>query len=131
MGTGKGPNTFKAIEIESLRDVEIRDIVGGEYHTIFLLADGTVKGAGLNDDYQLGPIDMDEFKALHPDLSEKEAAKSNPEYVYRPTTIKIGSPCKQVAANSNYSYAVQEDNAVRAWGLGFSYVLGNGKEIEI
>lgn len=131
LGIGKYPNTYKAFEIESLRNVEIKDIVGGEYHTLFLLADGTVKGAGINNDFQLGPIDMEEFKALHPDLSEKEAKLVNPEAVYRPTTIKIGTPCKQILANSNYSYAVQDDNAVRTWGLGFSYILGNGKEDEI
>jgi alpha-tubulin suppressor-like RCC1 family protein len=74
---------------------------------------------------------MDEFKALHPNLSEKEAKLANPEAVYRPTTINIGAPCKHIMANSNYSYAIQNDNAVRTWGLGFSYVLGNGKEVEI
>jgi hypothetical protein len=34
-------------------------------------------------------------------------------------------------ATANYSYAVQNDNAVRTWGLGYSYILGNGKEDDV
>jgi regulator of chromosome condensation len=131
LGIGKSDNTYKAVELEALRDANIRDIVGGEYHTLILFENGVVKGCGINNDYQLGPLDIEEFKNLHPNLSEKEAALENPEAVYLPTTIKIGSPCKQVLASSNFSYAIQEDNSTRSWGLGYSYVLGNGKEEEI
>jgi alpha-tubulin suppressor-like RCC1 family protein len=133
LGIGKHPNTFKAIEVTALRDRNVKAIVGGEFHTLFLMDDGAVMGCGRNDSFQLGPLNKEDFDAKHQnlDFEESEKLRENPESVYFPTKLDFEVGLKQVMANSHYSYGVQTDNKVRTWGDGTSYVLGNGKEDEI
>jgi len=52
LGIGDNNNTHQPVEITSLRNVDIKDICGGEFHSLFLLEDGQVYGAGRNDDAQ-------------------------------------------------------------------------------
>lgn len=130
LGVGnKYENTFKAIEISTLRDKPIKKIVGGEHHTLFLLDDGTTYGCGKNDYFQLGQLDDTDYQEKHSEIPEKE--RESKTAIYYPTKINFESKISDILACSNYSYAIEEDHKIRTWGLGFSYVLANGKEDEI
>lgn len=134
LGVGKEyDNTFKAVEISALRDKNVKKIAGGDHHTLFLLEDGSVYGCGRNDDYQLGPIDKQDFLEKHKDqdLEESELQKATPPAAYLPTKLNFDTPLRDIMAISNYSYGIQTDFKIRTWGLGFSFVLANGKEDEI
>ena len=132
LGVGKTENTFRAHEVTHMRDKPIKSIVGGDYHTLFLLEDGSVLGCGRNDDHQLGPIDKAHFDELHADVELEEGQSNKYESALYPTKLNFeGAALREVLANGNFSYGIQEDLAVRSWGLGFSYVLGNGRENEV
>lgn len=96
--------------IPELDGLEVAEIIGGEHHTIVLMKDGAVYGAGRNDDGQLGELNESDaiggFKRLdHID---------NIEHV--------------ISAN-HYNYAKEKDeDSYYAWGFGMSFVLANGRE---
>lgn len=130
LGVGAGDNTFIAREVETMRDREIADIVGGEYHTLMLLKNGEVYGCGKNVFFELGALNREEL-IKHEIISPEDPEDKSPDSVWYPTKIDLPLPCKKIFANAYYSYAVQEDNAIKTWGLGSSYVLANGKDDEI
>ena len=68
LGIGTDESTIHPTEVTALRDMPIKNIVGGDDHTIFLLENGDVYACGRNDDCQLGTIDYD----LIPPLPVKE-----------------------------------------------------------
>ena len=96
--------------VPALDGLEVAEIVGGEHHTIVLMKNGAVYGAGRNDDGQLGELNESDsiggFKRLdHID---------NIEHV--------------ISAN-HYNYAKQKkEDSYYAWGFGMSFVLANGRE---
>lgn len=54
LGIGSFENTHIPTEIEEFEGVEIKDIRGGEHHTILLTAEGQLYGFGKNDEGQIG-----------------------------------------------------------------------------
>ena len=135
LGIGESDNTYKAKEIVSMRDKGIKNIVGGEYHSIMLLENGEAYGCGKNSDFQLGPLNQEELKSegfvVPKDPEDLTKGEKNMESISKPMKIHLDFKAKQVYANNNYSFAISEANDLKTWGLGFSYVLGNGKEDEI
>ena len=88
----------------------IKDIRGGEHHTLILMNNGWVFGAGRNDDGQLGKLDP---------------------------TVKLGGFTKlahlplvdRLWTSHHFNYAEDfERKGFYSWGMGFSYVLANGNE---
>lgn len=130
LGCGLGTNSYKAKELEQMREKEILDIVGGEYHTLILLKNGEVYGCGRNDDNQLGPLDKEEAAKLT-EQTESVVKREYPDTIYYPVKIKLEEETQKVMARGQYCYAVGKSGAIRSWGLGFSYILANGKEEEI
>jgi alpha-tubulin suppressor-like RCC1 family protein len=97
-------------KIPGLIGSEVKDIVGGEHHSLVLMNDGSVYGAGRNDDAQLGELDDQDCKGLFQKLS------------HLPSVEKL------ITAN-HFNYAKETDqDAYYAWGFGMSFVLANGRE---
>ncbi len=99
------------IEWEDFDADQIQEISGGEHHTLFLMKNGEIFGAGRNDDGQLGEVE-DVFGTC-----KKLTHISNVERIYSASHFNY---CKE--KNSNQFYA---------WGFGSDYVLGNGLEISL
>lgn len=116
--------------IEQLDGSEIAEIVGGEHHTLVLKKDGTVLGAGRNDDGQIGEAvdepedDENEVCDINGNCTSKTAEAKG---TFR--AIKGLSGIGRVWASNHYNYAQEgTDGPFHSWGFGMSYVLGNGKE---
>ena len=96
--------------IPGLNGKWIVDIIGGEHHTLIVMKNGWVFGAGRNDDGQLG------------NLSDTVKIGGFRKLVHLPAVA-------DVKASNHFNYAETCDrNNQYSWGLGFSYVLANGKE---
>ena len=171
LGIGTNDQTHQPTEIRSLRDKEVNDITGGEFHTIVLLKDGTMLGMGRNDDGQQADIDFETYaekkgqeqtdqmalekpkkkkakrgrrktknveetnEQVEPQmnmLDEDEAEfQVNTNNIAYPTEIRGLKDIVKIASASHYNYAFNGDGQAYSWGLGYNYVLGNGKEITV
>jgi regulator of chromosome condensation len=139
----RNPNVLQLPhQVGNIDGNKIVDIVGGEHHSLMLMEDGSVWGAGRNDDGQLGGLvkpDRESYEEVRVPNSRVRVAGTN-NYVmvtddYMPNTfmrLPINKSFQEVHSRSHYNYAInREDSAwpkIYSWGSGFSYVLGNGNE---
>jgi regulator of chromosome condensation len=121
---------------------KVVDIVGGEHHTLMLMSDGSLWGAGRNDDGQLGGLvkpSRDSYDEVKIPNSRVRVAGTN-SYVnvtidYMPNKfmrLPIKKDFQKIMSISHYNYAINTVEKswpkIYSWGSGFNYVLGNGKE---
>ncbi|MDF2879953.1 MAG: hypothetical protein K0R54_510, partial [Clostridiaceae bacterium] len=92
--------------IESNALVVNPQIVEGEYHTLALMEDGTVKAWGRNNFGEVGI--------------------GNTIQQTSPVTISGLNNVKQISAGSNFSIALLEDGTVKSWGYNSNGQLGIG-----
>jgi regulator of chromosome condensation len=142
LGHGTDESTHLQHRVLGLPDAPVRHIVGGEDHTLFLLESGEVYGCGRNDDHQLGPIreeDVRQSLALRP-AAPQEAADPDAgsqddgpkmDTVTVPVKLQLAEPLDRVFSSSHYNIAAARSGQFYSWGLGFSYVLGNGRDEEV
>ena len=139
----RNPNVLQLPhQVGGIDGKKIVDIVGGEHHSLLLMDDGSVWGAGRNDDGQLGGLvqpPRESYEEVRIPNSRVKVAGTN-SYVnvtndYMPNTfmrLPIEKRFQEVQSRSHYNYAInREDNnwpKIYSWGSGFSYVLGNGNE---
>lgn len=64
-------------------------------------------------------------------MPEEGQTLKNIESIYYPIKLELERPAKDIMANNSYSYCVYDDDFIKNWGMGYSYVLANGKEIEV
>ena len=139
----RNPNVLQLPhQVGKIEGRKIVDIVGGEHHSIMIMSDGSVWGAGRNDEGQLGRLikperdSYDEVKI--PNSRVKVAGTSNYVNVtidYMPNTfmrIPFDKDLQQIMSMSHFNYGINRVEKqwpkVYSWGSGFNYVLGNGKE---
>ncbi|RLK58567.1 DUF11 domain-containing protein [Actinokineospora cianjurensis] len=91
-------------------------VAAGALHTLWLLADGTVVAAGLNDQSQLG-----------------DGTTTQRDVPVRVCAVGAAVPCTSflsgvaaIAAGENHSLALLSDGSVVAWGNNNQGQLGNG-----
>lgn len=109
LGLGHQSDVYVPEQVKSLDNLEIVQITGGEFHTLFLLANGVVMSCGLNKDGQLG-------------LNLVEEQFDTPQEVPIPeNSIKISS-------GAHFNYAISSKGAIYSWGVGDNFVLGNKLE---
>lgn len=139
LGIGTDESTHLQHRVLGLPETPVRHIAGGEDHTLFLLENGEVYGCGRNDDHQLGPIREEDVRsslALRPALprpAEDQDADLEPKMdtVTVPVKLHLAEPLAHVFSSAHYNIAAARSGQFYSWGLGFSYVLGNGRDEEV
>lgn len=76
LGLGDNNSIHTPMEITTLRNTEIEDITGGEFHTLGLFKDGTMFGCGRNDDGQLAQVDFESYAEI---MEKEKKIKSDAE----------------------------------------------------
>ena len=92
--------------VDTILKQNVKQIATGDYHTVVLLEDGTVKAWGSNFNGQLG--------------DGTTVDKSVP------TSIPGLSNVKQLAAGFYHTVVLIEDGTVKAWGSNYDGQLGDG-----
>lgn len=112
---GKGPDgdatevidqTHVPMKVQNVSDV--KSIDAGQYFSLFLMQDGTVKSLGENEDGQLG----DGY------FQSKGA----------PVFVKDLTKVKAVSAGNHHALALKTDGTVYAWGSDYAGQLGDGPD---
>lgn len=105
-------------------------IVGGQFHTLFLTSGGKVFSCGACLDGQLGlPESHDALK--------QEPGSDKPDFVAEPQLIQFPSEklafdddgIVQISSAARYNMAITRSGILFSWGFGPS-VLGNGSDVE-
>ncbi|PVH16930.1 chitin synthase 1 [Candidozyma duobushaemuli] len=110
--------------VQTLSELNIKSLVGGEHHSMALTDDGQVLSWGRLDMQELGipshKLPSYTFKDAH------GRARSVPQ----PTQVSIGQKqhhkIKTIGAGSHHSFAVTDDGVVFSWGFGDTYAPGLG-----
>lgn len=80
LGIGTINTSHQPIEISSLRNLNIKDIKGGEFHTLFLTEEGRLQGAGRNEDSQLsGNLDYQSYEDKMNEQMDEKNDQENPK----------------------------------------------------
>lgn len=113
----------KPIEVPSLSGLIVKEIVGGEHHSLALTSDGNI--------YSWGRYDMREVGIAADKLPEStyRDEHGNPRSVPQPTQLEIGNMSvkfKAIGTGSHHSFAITEDGVVFSWGFGDTYAPGLG-----
>jgi len=107
LGNGEdGNDSYTPVAVIGLAGTVIA-IAAGDYHTLAIMADGTVKAWGDNGSGQLG--------------DGSYYSNSLPE-----TVVGLGGTAKHIEAGNYYTVALLVDGTVKAWGDNVSGQLGNG-----
>ncbi|KFY33593.1 hypothetical protein V494_07475 [Pseudogymnoascus sp. VKM F-4513 (FW-928)] len=124
-GISSGAGDFNAVIaaptiVEGLRGYSIRDIAGGEHHSLACTADGSVLIWGRCDDNQAG-LDLSGLPA-HSLVFD---ARGRPR-ILAPTLIPGLGSVMVVAAGIDNSFAVTQQGTAYAWGYSENYRTGLG-----
>ncbi|SPO21155.1 related to GDP/GTP exchange factor for Gsp1p/Gsp2p [Ustilago trichophora] len=130
------PHTIAALSPVRHNGAEVVQIVGGNFHTAFLLANGEVYICGDSDEGKLG------LPADHPAL--KGATASNPVVVREPTLVPFPAPPSwapesaktkdgktkivAISAGMRFTLALAADGTLYSWGTTSDDALGHPAE---
>ncbi|KAF9512928.1 hypothetical protein BS47DRAFT_1393809 [Hydnum rufescens UP504] len=140
------PTEVPELSPSTLGGARVVQIDGGEHHTLFLLSDGRVFGAGRVDSSQLG------LPADHPEMNK--AKKNEKDYVAPPTQIffpppptkdepnpvlppysesaekEINNLISKISVSGRGNLVISEAGYAYSWGYGASCQLGLGPDVE-
>lgn len=143
LGNGHKDNVWIPEEITyfGCNKIQVKDIVGGDFHTLFLTTNNEIYSCGKNDEGQLGVELVKELKDYRDDLTHNENSdekkdsnfleKSDDEDIaLYPLKLQFFDQEKNgvniIRSSMNFNYALDNSkNQVYSWGFGMSYVLGN------
>lgn len=109
LGNGQmGPNTvaLSPIQVQGISGAVA--IAAGGYHTLVLLADGSIRSWGLNADGQLGDVTFEN--------------RATPVNVVGPTAIGV-------AGGNNHSLMLRADGSIWGWGYNDQGQIGDGTNV--
>jgi alpha-tubulin suppressor-like RCC1 family protein len=109
LGLGNDEQHRTPQPVEFFDGRRLKNIVGGDLHTIFLVSDGQVYGAGQN---RYGNIGL----------------PSTTLQYFTPEPIPTLTNVENVFSGQSYGYALTESGTVYSWGSGLNYVLLNTSE---
>ena len=139
----RNPNVLqKPHLIGGLSGKNVKDIAGGEHHTLVLMNDGTLLGSGRNDECQLAELKKPPRNSYQECILKNQKVKVAGTNIYIEVTedympnsfMKIPNvkPLQRILSRSHFNYGINTDDEgwmkIYTWGAGFNYVLGNGKE---
>lgn len=109
LGNGQmGPSTVALLPIQVPGISGAVAIATGGYHTLVLLADGSIRSWGLNADGQLGDVTFEN--------------RATPVNVVGPTAIGV-------AGGNNHSLMLRADGSIWGWGYNAQGQIGDGTNV--
>lgn len=117
-----GSMITKPVEVTDLSGLDVKEIAGGEHHSLALTGDGDIYSWGRFDMKEVG-IPLDKL----PESTYKDE-HGKPRSVPQPTKLVVGDSIKfkAVGAGSHHSFGVTQDGVVFSWGFGDTYAPGIG-----
>ena len=110
LGNGQfGPDNVALTPIQVPGLFGVTAIATGGYHTLALLADGSIRSWGLNANGQLGDVTF--------------ANRASPVNVVGPTATAV-------AGGNNHSLMLRSDGSIWAWGGNAEGELGDGTDVD-
>jgi alpha-tubulin suppressor-like RCC1 family protein len=147
LGNGHRENVWIPEEITffSSKNLEVKDITGGDFHTLFLTTNNEIYSCGKNDEGQLGVEipklteskdirdDLTHTDKMNDDKKSPEVNNENDDLALFPLKVDFfnaeSRPANRIRSSMNFNYALDSGkNQVYSWGFGMSYVLGNKDE---
>lgn len=111
LGTGDFQSSKDLRLVLNINSLRIKDIVGGDSHTVALMDDGQLYAWGSNDSFKLG---------LRPEIARTLQNRCSPV----PRKIDGIKGVARIGAGSHYTYALDGLWELYSWGMGENYVLG-------
>jgi regulator of chromosome condensation len=112
--------------IEALESWEIKDVAGGEHHSVACTVDGKVLAWGRADAAQIG--------IPHTELNETNAIvdeNGKPRIVKEPALLPQITDAVSVSAGIANSFAITDDGKAYSWGFSANYQTGQGTDDDI
>ncbi|RUP47695.1 regulator of chromosome condensation 1/beta-lactamase-inhibitor protein II [Jimgerdemannia flammicorona] len=113
----------------------VRQVAGGEHHSLVLFESGEVYAFGRADSSQLGlPKQLldQPTPAAAPsssmDVDGSSVSTQHKRAVSTPTPIPNLPPVVAISVGSNHNLALTRDGDAYAWGFGETHALGNGED---
>lgn len=107
--------------VESLADYQIRDIAGGEHHSLACTEDGKLLTWGRLDGHQVG-LPMDTFTEENAIFDDRK----KPRILKVPTVVPGVENVVAVAAGTDNCFALTAEGKVYSWGFSANYQTGQG-----
>ncbi|KKA26149.1 hypothetical protein TD95_003643 [Thielaviopsis punctulata] len=124
-GEGEAMVTSPCI-IKALSEYKIKDIAGGEHHSLACTEDGKLLVWGRIDGHQVG-LPKEAYTEENTVFDENE----RPRLLFKPTEIKDIPTVETVAAGTDTSFAVTTEGKVYTWGFSANYQTGLGTTDDI
>ncbi|GKT49572.1 protein pim1 [Colletotrichum spaethianum] len=112
--------------VESLKDYKVKQIAGGEHHSLACTEDGKLLTWGRLDGHQVG-IPVEELPA---DRVIKDES-NNPRILSKPTVVEDIAKCVYVAAGVDNNFAIDNKGEAHSWGFSANYQTGQGTTEDI
>lgn len=115
--------------VESLTDFKIRDLAGGEHHSVACTEAGGLLTWGRVDGHLLG-LDEDAFTEENTVFEEKDGQKL-PHSLFKPAPLPDVPPVSAVAVGVDNSFALTAAGQVYSWGFSVGYQTGQGQTDDV
>ncbi|KKF94228.1 Protein pim1 [Ceratocystis platani] len=126
-GAGEGDAMINSPSIiKSLSEYKIKDIAGGEHHSLACTHDGKLLVWGRIDGHQVGLA-----KEAYTEDNTVFDDNKRPRLLFKPTIVEGIPPIESVAAGTDTSFAVTTDGKVYTWGFSANYQTGLGTTDDI
>lgn len=112
--------------VQSLKDYEISQIVGGEHHSVACTKDGELLTWGRVDGHQVG-----QPSTLYTEENAIFDDNKKPRILALPTAIDGIEKVNFIAAGTDTSFALDEAGKVYSWGFSANYQTGQGTTDDI
>ncbi|KAK1979820.1 regulator of chromosome condensation 1/beta-lactamase-inhibitor protein II [Colletotrichum cereale] len=112
--------------VDSLKDYKVKQIAGGEHHSLACTEDGKLLTWGRLDGHQVG-IPVEELPA---DRVIKDES-NNPRILSKPTVVEDIAKCVYVAAGVDNNFAIDNKGEAHSWGFSANYQTGQGTTEDI
>ncbi|KAL5606552.1 hypothetical protein BROUX41_002955 [Berkeleyomyces rouxiae] len=126
-GAGEGDAMVNSPSVvKSLAEYKIKDIAGGEHHSLACTDDGKLLVWGRIDGHQVG-LPKEAYTEDNTVFDDNE----RPRLLFKPTIVEGIPPIESVAAGTDTSFAVTTDGKVYTWGFSANYQTGLGTTDDI
>ncbi|OIW24638.1 RCC1/BLIP-II protein, partial [Coniochaeta ligniaria NRRL 30616] len=115
--------------VEALADYKIKDIAGGEHHSVACTEDGKVLTFGRVEGHLLG-LDEDVYNEDNTVYEEKNDQKL-PHSLFKPIPLEDVPPVASVAVGVDTSFAVTTEGQVYSWGFSVGFQTGQGQTDDV